>query len=154
MNLNQFFGLNNPQSLFSNYLAKNRMVFHKSGKIRKYKKNESFISCSFDRKTMLQLCCLFPADVVVAAEEDDGGRGVSSSSSFFCLSDHCCSEYSWRFDQWWLVDEFVFGFDHYCQMADRVSQFPPIGLVFYCFLTFFEDLREKKRYFKLYGGVL
>ena len=38
-------------------------------------------------------------------------------------------------------------------MADRVSQFPPIGLVFYyCFLTFFEDLREKKTYFKLYGG--
>ena len=41
--------------------------------------------------------------VVAAAEEDDGGEGVSSSL-FFCLSDHCRSEYySWRFVHWWVV---------------------------------------------------
>ena len=37
-------------------------------------------------------------------------------------------------------------------MADRVSQFPPIGLIFFCFLPFFEDLQVKKRYYKFYGG--
>ena len=37
-------------------------------------------------------------------------------------------------------------------MADRVSQFPPIGLIFFCFLPFFEDLQVEKRYYKFYGG--